>query len=117
MDCDKLSPKAVNIFEKLKPFFPPDPWKKPQWIEGGRVFDNGEFDLRNSTDRDKLIDKTKMMLGSHIELAANIYHRNTKTLEGFEIEHFGKAIRHTAELLLILNELDFQIETMDLFEG
>ncbi|HEX5430248.1 MAG TPA: hypothetical protein VFX17_04195 [Patescibacteria group bacterium] len=113
-DCEKLSLAAQAIFGQLKPFFPPDPWNKPQWIEEGVVIDNGQHDLRKSADRAKLIEKTEATLGSFVEVAARSYRRKNGSLEGFEIDHFGPMIKNKVELLFILEELNFQIETMDL---
>jgi hypothetical protein len=115
-DCEVLTPNARKIFEKLKPFFPPDPWKKPNWFEDGTVRDNGLFDLRKSQDRTRLIETSKSTLGSFVELQAIIYQKKNGTLEGFEVDHFGQMIKKEAELLLLLNDLDFQIETADLID-
>lgn len=116
-DCEKLSPKALKIFEQLKPYFPPDPWGNSNWNEDGTVRSNGLFDLRKSSDRNKLIEKIKSTLGSFVEISAGSYKRKNGSLEGFEIDHFGMMIRREVDLLFTLNELDFQIETLDFVES
>lgn len=115
-DCEKLSPAALQIFEKLKPFFPPNPWNRPTWNEVGTVEDNGLFDLRKSNDRNKLIERTRSTLGSFVEVTASGYKKRNGSFEGFEIDHFGPMIKNKVEMLFILNDLDFQIETMDLVD-
>ena len=115
-DCEKLSPNASAIFKRLEPFFSPDPWQKPMWNEEGTVKDNGEYDLRKSADRMKLEKQTRTTLGSFVENTAGVYKSKNGSLEGFEIDHFGKAIRNKVELLFILRDLDFQIETGDLID-
>jgi hypothetical protein len=42
-DCKKFSPAARQVFEKIKPYFPPDPWGNPKWTKGGKVYDNGWY--------------------------------------------------------------------------
>lgn len=116
-DCEKLSPKALEIFGKLKPHFPPDPWKKPQWFEDGRVYRNGSFDLRKSSDRQRLERDIQMFVGYLVGIAASSYRRKNGSLEGFAIEHLGDLNKAAAELLLLLQDLDFQIETADLIES
>ena len=112
-DCEVLSEGAKIIFEKIKPYFPPDPWNSPNWLEEGVVRDNGFFDLRKSQDRTRLIEKTTSALGSFVETVAGVYHTKNGSLEGFEIDHFGMMIRNKVGLLFVLKDLDFQIETMD----
>ena len=114
-DCEEFSKEAGVIFKRLEPFFPPDPWKNPQWMEEGIVIDNGKFDLRLSADRQKLIQKIESTLGYFVQNAASAYRarRSPRSLEGFETEHFGEMIKNKAELLLIIEDLDFQIETYD----
>ncbi|MBX4205394.1 MAG: hypothetical protein KW788_04410 [Candidatus Doudnabacteria bacterium] len=116
-DCEVLSTNARAIFEKLKVHFPPDPWHWPMWNEEGLVEDNGRFDLRTSADRQRLIDRKKMTLSSFVENSASVYMRRKGSLDGFEIEHFGLMIKNEVELLLILYDLDFQIETGDLVDA
>jgi hypothetical protein len=115
-NCEMLSPNAQEIFNKLKPFFPPDSWKTPHWEECGIVTDNGTFDLRKADDRKKLTDRTEMTLGSFVEIVAKGYLDKNATLEGFEHHHFGPLFKSKVELLFILNDLDFQIETGDLVD-
>ena len=115
-DCEKLSLNALEIFKRLEPFFPPDPWKRPMWKEEGTVEDNGVYDLRKSEDRARLIDGTVKTLGSFVQITASVYKGKNGSFDGFEIEHFGPMIRNKVELLFILNDLDFQIETGDLVD-
>ncbi len=112
-DCEKLTENAKKIFKKLEPFFPPDPWHRPMWHEGGVVESNGLYDLRKSRDRNGLIEKTISTIGSFVENKANVHQKQNKSLDGFEIAHFGPMIKERVELLFILRELDFQIETLD----
>lgn len=116
-DCETLSPNAKKIFEQLKPFFPPDPWQNPMWQENGIVINNDQFDLRKSADREKLINKNLKTLGTFVEITAGAYKKERKSLDGFEIAHFGLMIKTLVELLFVLRELDFQIETMDTVEA
>ena len=117
MDCETLSPGAAQIFELLKPFFPPDPWKNPRWNEDGTVEDNGKYDLRKSADRHKLLEKTRSTLGQFVETVAGVYQTKNGSLEGFENHHFGPMIRHKVGLLFLLRDLDFQIETGDFVDA
>jgi hypothetical protein len=120
IDCEQLSPNAQKIFEKLKPYYPPDPWDKPQWFPEGIVHEIGSprYDLRKSADRQKLIDWVLHMLGVIVETDASIYAKKRHgSLKGFTRTHFSRMLQHEAEFLLILRDLDFQIETMDLVEG
>ena len=115
-DCEKLSPNAETIFKKLEQFFPPDPWDNPNWLPEGIVRDNGMFDLRKSVDRNKLEEKTRISIAGFVEVSAGVFLTKNKSLEGFEVAHFGLAIKKQIELIFILRELDFQIETMDLID-
>ena len=116
-DCEALSDNAQAIFAKLQPFYPPDPWDKPQWEAVGRIFDNGWHDLRLAADREKMTRWYKNLLGYLVEMSAIGYMRDHSTLEGFTQLHFTDHMRKVGHELLILNELDFQIETMDLVES
>ncbi len=117
-DCETLSDGASQIFRKLEPHFPPDPWNKPQWEAEGIVSNNGKFDLRKSFDRDRLERQVRSTIASFVEVKAGVYTKeHGGSLGGFEIDHFGPMIRQKMELLLILRDLDFQIETGDLLEG
>ena len=116
-DCEELSPHAKVKFDRLKPFFPPDPWDKPRWQEEGLVFSNGWLDLRKSADRKKLEEQLLRFIGHAAKTAASLYrNKRAGSLEGFEHEHYGPVIQQKAELLLLLDDLDFQIETYDLVE-
>ena len=117
MDCEKFSPKAQEIFNKLKEHYPPDPWEQPNWKEEGLVYANGWLDLRKAADRKKLMEKQKSFIGYLAELAADAYRRKHGSLDGFNCVAYGQGARKTAEQLLLLNDLDFQVETMDLVEG
>lgn len=114
MDCEKLSPNAIKIFEQIKTFFSPDPWKNPQWSEDGEVYDNGWHDLRKAEDRDKLIKKYEHIIGHVIVLSArNKMERGevfTKSVFNF------RASKRWIEIAGLLYDLDFQIETLDLIE-
>jgi hypothetical protein len=112
-DCEVLSSDAEAIFKKLEPYFPSDPWKKPRWQEEGTVRGDELFDLRKGEDRDRLIRQTLSELGSASEIQALIHRKKDGSLEGFDLAHFGKMVQQRAELLLLLRELDFQIETGD----
>ncbi len=116
-DCNVMSPNARKIFEKLKPFYPPDPWQRPMWDEEGRVKDNGSFDLRKSSDRSRLIERSRSTLGSFVETVAGAYETRVGSFDGLEHHHFGLMIKHEVERLKILNDLDFQIETGDLVDA
>lgn len=118
MDHEGLSVDARAIFEKIKPHFPLDPWGKPRWTEEGKVFDNGWFDLRKKADRRRLEEQRKSFLGYLVQVRARAYRdRNHQSIEGFAGEPFSQVIEDYAELLLFLEDLDFQIETMDLAEN
>jgi hypothetical protein len=114
IDCEKLSPKAQEIFKQLKPFFPPDPWNNPRWFEEGRVLDNGEFDLRKSADRTRLEERKKSMIGFCVAGIASSYRKEHDSLQGFANLCIGSSVESCATFLLILQDLDFQIETLDL---
>lgn len=113
MDCEKLSPNALKIFEKIKKYYPPNPWNK-QWTEEGMVYDNGWHDLRKGGDRGKLIRRWEHTIGSTIVMfASQCSNRNDKlTRAVFSFKLSKKWI----ELAVLLKELDFQIETLDLVE-
>jgi hypothetical protein len=116
-NCEQLSPKAKEIFKKLEPFFPPDPWKKPCWEEEGVVTHNGRYDLRKAADRKKLEDWNKSFVGYILVLQASMYRdSHGGLLIGFDREHITPHMQNVAELLLILQDLDFQIETGDLMD-
>ena len=116
-DCVELSAKAQEIFARMQPYFPPDPWNTPRWMAEGMVHDNGWYDLRLAADRTRLEEKRRSFIGSMVVTAASSYREKTKvtgSLAGFSDERFSFMIQHEAELLLLLQDLDFQIETGDL---
>ena len=114
MDCEKISPHALDIFEEIKAYYPSDPWSRPQWTEEGKVFDNGWHDLRKKEDREKLITWYEHLIGSTIVVFAGRDKYDGKELSPsvFHFEMYKKWI----ELAVLLKELDFQIETLDLAE-
>lgn len=114
IDCPALSSKAQEIFAKLEPFFPPNPWGKPQWFAEGKISDDGWYDLRLATDRRRLEEKLKGLIGHFVELKAESYRKKHACLTGFTNEHFDPGMQKQAEVLLLLKDLDFQIETLDL---
>lgn len=116
MDCEKLSPNALKIFEKIKACYPPDSWDNPQWTEDGKVFDNGWHDLRKSEIRNKLIHRHEHFVGHHIFSAFKLAKEKQQELTGcwaLNIQTFKRWL----EIIDLLYELDFQIETYDLVEG
>ena len=115
-DCERLSENAQGIFKLLEAHFPPDPWKKPQWTVEGKVFDNGWFDLRKGEDRKRLTEKKKNFLGYLVEIEASRHRKDNGRLDGFTNQCFTEIMRKHAEILLILNDLDFQIETGDIVD-
>ena len=117
MDCEKLSPNALKIFKRLRPFYPPDSWQKPQWKEEGIVLDNGIYDLRKQADRKRLEENKLQMVGYSMRLQAKQIMDKESSLVDLEHRHIPKSVQVYLEILLILDELDFQIETMDLVEA
>lgn len=115
-DCEELSPNARKLFDQIKAYFPLDPWLKPQSTEDGKVFENIWYDLRKSSDRDLLAGKKRNLLGVLVELSAIEYKKQYGSLLGFANRHLNPLIAYIAELLLLLTDLDFQIETLDLVE-
>ncbi|MBX4190120.1 hypothetical protein KW791_02395 [Candidatus Parcubacteria bacterium] len=111
MDCEKLTPNALKIFEKIKSLYPPDPWGHGQWEEEGRIYDNGWHDLRKEQDREKLIKWYAHMIGSSVITFAEAQQMKTGkfTKKSF---HF-KMSKEWILKALILRELDYQIETQD----
>lgn len=114
MDCEQLTPNARRIFEQIKAYYQPDPWKNPQWTEDCTVYDNGWHDLRKKADREKLVKWYEGLIGSTVVSSA----RNAKdkhqrlTRSMFNL----KMCRKWIELATLLYELDFQIETLDMME-
>lgn len=117
INCEVLSPNAQAIFKKLEPYFPLGPWKDAYWLEEGKVRDNGWFDLRLAADRNRLMEQKKSFLGYLVEGAASSFRNKTGSMEGFANEPFSPLTQAHAEILLLLNDLDFQIETLDLVEA
>ena len=113
-DCKQLSPAASEIFKKLRAYFQSDPWKKPHWRKSGKVYSNEWYDLRKSADRNRLMNCTKSFVGFLIENKASSYKKTHGSLKGFETESLGKVVCQQSELLVLLADLDFQIETMDI---
>jgi len=115
-DCGALSSSAKKIFARIKPFFPPDPWKNQMWADDGRVNTNGWYDLRKSADRKRLMEEKKNFLGYLVESEANMFLEVIGSLERFTSCQFTEMMKREAQLLLLLRDLDFQIETMDVVE-
>lgn len=116
MDCEKLSSNALEIFKKLEPFFPPGPWKTPQWQVEGIVISNWTYDLRKQVDRKRLEDWHLHMVGFKMREDAKRMLEKGGTLLGIEHRHIPQGIQHHLEILLILSDLDFQIETGDFID-
>ncbi|MDP2629695.1 MAG: hypothetical protein Q8P45_03295 [Candidatus Harrisonbacteria bacterium] len=114
-DCEQLSPAAQAIFAKLKPFFPPDPWKRPRWQEEGIIIDNGTFDLRKYEDRKRLEEVHGRHIAFQIITEASQHQDN---LDDYAIggSPMSKLLRKHIKIVLILQDLDFQIETTDICE-
>lgn len=115
-DCESLSLKAREIFEKMAKFFPPDPWGRPRFENEGRVYDNGWYDLRKSKDRRRLIEKTRSSIGYVVETKAALFIKKNGSLSGFYKQCFSMTVKLKAEFLLLLGDLDFQIETGDIVD-
>lgn len=114
----KLSAKSQAIFLKLMPWFPGDSWGRPRWHPEGVVYNNGRrYDLRKSADRQALIDRELMLIGSAIEIGASVYAKKHKgEYAGYELEPVGPMAAKRVELVKYLRDLDFQIETGDLVD-
>ena len=115
-DCDELSPNARKIFEKLKVFYPPDSWKNPQFTEDGKVLDNRWYDLRKSKDREALEESTRKFLGYVVEINALGHYQKNGSLTGFTEQKYSPVMTKSLEILMLLNDLHFQIETLDLID-
>lgn len=119
-DVEKLSPKALEIFKKLQPHYPLGAFGRPQWLPEGKIEDNGVFDLRTAAGRKKLEGQLLTVIGYVIRNSAHVYKRQKGVglcIAGFEEERIGRGVRDFVEVLLILGELDFQIETLDPVSG
>ena len=115
-----LSEKSRIIFKKLEPLFQPGPFPgQINWQEEGVVVDQTVFyDLRKREDRERLERSYSQLIGHTVfTLKAKPYAEKNGSLEGFEHEHHSPMIVRWLQILLIVDELDFQIETMDLVEG
>lgn len=115
-NCETLSLKAKEIFEKLKLLYPDDAFKNSKWKEEGLVHDNVWFDLRRHEDRAKLEAQKKSFIGYAVDLQASAYVKAHKSLDGFEKQTIELSLLDTLRILRILAELDFQIETGDFIE-
>ena len=117
MDCEKLSVNALKIFEQIKAHYPPNPWGSPCWQEEGLVQDYSNttwYDLRKSEDRNKLAEQYTSAVGRSVLLTASIFRREKKELRPCDINL--KMCERWLELVCLIEELDFQIETMDLVD-
>lgn len=113
-NCEILSAAAQKVFDQMQPHFPPDPWGNPCWASGGHVLHNGKWhDLKLAADRSALEAIYKSFIGYSVQLKAHSY-RDEWGMNDFEKEPIGEMIKREAEFLLLLDDLDFQIETADL---
>ncbi|MBI3274358.1 MAG: hypothetical protein HYZ69_04405 [Candidatus Colwellbacteria bacterium] len=114
MDCETLSPNARKIFEKITEYYPNDPWDNMQWSPDGLVCDHGWHDLRRSTDRNELIERYQHTIGCTVVTFAKGAREKdqeiTPSVFNWELS------KQWIELAVLLLELDFQIETLDLAE-
>ncbi len=76
INCEELSSKAREIFNKIKVFFPPDSYGKCKYTEDGKVFDNIWYDLRLSGHRQVLINTRMHFVGHIVCLQAGRYRKN-----------------------------------------
>ena len=116
-DCKRLSKNARAIFAKFERFYPPNPWKAPQWKKVGKVYDNGWYDLRKAADRTRLEKWNTELIGVMMVTQASSYKTKKGSLGRFNKEHIPMSINRYVEVVLIIRELDFQIETQDLIDG
>ncbi len=115
-DCEELSANARAIFEKIKAYFPPNPWGSPQWTSEGKVFDNGWYDLRKSADRERFLQSKRNTLGYMVQLFASSCRNKLGSLDSFTHVRFSPMMRSQVEPLLLVIDLNFQIETSDLID-
>jgi hypothetical protein len=113
-DCEELSPNARKIFDKIKLYFPLDDKGKSQYTEAGLIFTGSWSDLCKSTARNERIQWEKQMIGHVVEKHAIEYRRTHGSLAGFTTQHYSRVTQHHVELLLLYEDLNFQIETGDL---
>ena len=112
MDCEALSPNARKIFDKIKEHYPPDPWNNPQWTEDGTVYANGWCDLRRGEVRSRLIERYERLIGHATVAWAKVVKAENKEIRESVFDF--KLSQKWIELAVLLHELDFQIETLDL---
>ncbi len=115
-DVETLSPKAAAIFAKLKLFYPVGAFNMIQWEEVGRVHNNGWYDLRLHAERERLEKNRLSMIGYLVRAEASMFVKTHGSLDDFTRHHFTTHMKELAEQLLILDELSFQIETLDICE-
>lgn len=113
-DCEELSPNARKIFNKIKIFFPSDPWNKPQHTDAGLIYAGSWYDLCKSVARQDRILWQQHMVGYLVGLQADSYRKKHGSLEGFTKQNYSRVTQHHVELLLLYQDLDYQIETGDL---
>lgn len=112
---EELSENSLKIFEKIKAYYPPDHWGRPQWKPEGIVFDNGWRDLRQKEVRDERLKWYENLIGGTVITFAEAEVRDTGKFTRAAF-HFDMA-KKWIELALLIRELDFQIMTMDIVEG
>ena|SRR3989344_3734812 len=110
----EIKSEGEKIFNSLRPYFPPDPWGKARWKKDGRVYDNGEFDLLKSEDRDKIQYLKRLLIGHELEMMYRRYReKNYLPLESISNMPLTPLLKDTLEIAHILAELDYEIETGD----
>ena len=68
-----------------------------------------------NADRKRLEAWEKSMIGYLVEIQASMYRdKHSGSLDGFTNVTFPRTIQRHAEILLIVTDLDFQIETGDI---
>ncbi len=115
INCRDFSTNAKKIFDKIVTFFPDDSFGAPQTRLGWEVCDNSIwYDLRQSEHRRFLIESRKNFLGHLLGIRARTFRdKNNGSLEGLTEQRYTRTLQHNAELLLLFEDLDFQIETGD----
>ncbi len=118
-DCVKLSKKSQDIFGKIAAFYPPGPFGHINVRQSGKIRDNSRwYDLKKSKHRKKRIEWVKGMIGYMVGLHADSYRKeHGGSLVGFGKKGNGRLVTRYAEELMLLEDLDFQIETGDLVDG
>ena len=113
-DCVELSPRAREIFEKIVPYFPRDSYGNHQFSKEGKIFEDNWYDLRLATERQAFISRKKYFVGNVVSLQAEAYRKDHGgSLNGFTRQSYSRMTQHTLEILLLIEDLDFQIETGD----